>query len=145
MPGPRGARGDLRRARDARGAALRLLSYLRPHAVTLGIVMLLTLGSSLFSVLQPSVTGSITTALFDGVMQGAVDWGRITRLLVTLAAIFVTAQCFQMLQGIRNEIDAKVHRLPLRYYDARANGEILSVITNDVDMIEGVISRNLTQ
>lgn len=158
MPGPRGARGDLRRARDARGAALRLLSYLRPHAVTLGIVMLLTLGSSLFSVLQPSVTGSITTALFDGVMQGAVDWGRITRLLVTLAAIFVTAQVFQMLQGILmnrmttrvlqgicNEIDAKVHRLPLHYYDVRANGEILSVITNDVDMIEGVISRNLTQ
>lgn len=158
MPGPRGARGDLRRARDARGAALRLLSYLRPHAVTLGIVMLLTLGSSLFSVLQPSVTGSITTALFDGVMQGAVDWDRVTRLLVTLAVIFVTAQVFQMLQGIlmnrmttrvlqgiRNEIDAKVHRLPLHYYDVRANGEILSVITNDVDMIEGVISRNLTQ
>lgn len=158
MPGPRGARGDLRRARDAKGAALRLLAYLKPHALTLCIVMLLTLGSSLFSVLQPSVTGSITTALFDGVVQHSFDWSRITRLLVTLAAIFVTAQVFQMvqgilmnrmttriLQGIRNEVDAKVHRLPLRYYDARANGEILSVITNDVDMIEGVISRNLTQ
>ena len=158
MPGPRGTRGDLRRARDTKGATLRLLGYLRPHVATLAFVVLLTLGSSLFSVLQPSVTGRITTTLYDGVVQGSFDWDRITRLLVGLVAIFVVSQLFQMLQGIlmnrmatrvlqgiRDEIDAKVHRLPLRYYDARTSGEILSVITNDVDMVDGVISRNLTQ
>lgn len=157
MP-PRGSRGDLRRARDARGTALRLLGYLRPHAGTLFFVVLLTLGSSLFSVLQPSVTGSITTTLFEGVTQGAFDWDRIVRLILALVAIFVAAQAFQALQGIimnrltirilqgmRDEIDAKVHRLPLSHYDARTSGEILSIITNDVDMVDGAISRNLTQ
>ena len=51
----------------------------------------------------------------------------------------------KVLQGLRDEIDEKVHRLPLNYYDARANGDILSIITNDVDMVDGAISRNLTQ
>ena len=158
MPGPHGGRGDLRRARDAKGTALRLLGYLKPHALALFLVTLMTLAASLFSVLQPSVTGGITTALFDGVTQGTFDWSLITRLLVTLAAIYVASSAFQALQGVimnrmtakvlqgmRNEIDAKVHRLPLDYYDARTSGEILSVITNDVDMVDGAISRNLTQ
>lgn len=158
MPGPRSSRGDLRRARDAKGAALRLLGYLRPHAVTLVVVVALTLGSSLFSILQPSVTGDVTTLLFEGVRHSGFDWPQITRLLLTLVGIFVCAQVFNMLQGIlmnrlttkvlqgmRDEIDAKVHHLPLSYYDTRTAGEILSVITNDVDMVDGAISRNLTQ
>lgn len=158
MPGPHGGRGDLRRARDAKGAVLRLLGYLRPYAPQLVLVVAMTLASSAFSVLQPSITGSITTALYDGVTSGTFDWSLVTRLLVTLGAIYAASAGFQALQGIimnritikvlqglRNEIDAKVHRLPLGYYDARTSGEILSVITNDVDMVDGAISRNLTQ
>lgn len=158
MPGPHGARGDLRRARDSKGAVLRLLSYLKPHAGALVLVVLMTLAASLFSVLQPTVTGGITTALYEGVSGGVFDWDRITGLLVALAGIYVASQAFQaiqgivmnrvtikVLQGLRDEIDEKVHRLPLNYYDARANGDILSIITNDVDMVDGAISRNLTQ
>ena len=158
MPGPHGARGDLRLARDSKGAVLRLLSYLKPHAGALVLVVLMTLAASLFSVLQPTVTGGITTALYEGVSGGVFDWDRITGLLVALAGIYVASQAFQaiqgivmnrvtikVLQGLRDEIDEKVHRLPLNYYDARANGDILSIITNDVDMVDGAISRNLTQ
>ena len=158
MPGPRSARGDLRRARDTKGALLRLLGYFKPHTLTLVFVVIMTLASSLFSVLQPSVTGDITTTLYEGITKGSVDKDRIVMLLVTLVGIYIASSVFQalqgiimnrmttkILQGIRNEVDAKVHRLPLDYYDARTSGEILSVITNDVDMVEGAISRNLTQ
>ena len=118
----------------------------------------MTLAASLFSVLQPSVTGGITTALYEGVAGGIFDWDKIVGLLVALAGIYVASQAFQaiqgivmnrvttrVLQGMRDEIDEKVHRLPLNYYDTRTNGEILSIITNDVDMVDGAISRNLTQ
>ena len=158
MPGPHGGRGDLRRARDSKGAVLRLLGYLKPHAGALFLVTLMTLAASLFSVLQPSVTGGITTALYEGVAGGIFDWDKIVGLLVALAGIYVASQAFQaiqgivmnrvttrVLQGMRDEIDEKVHRLPLNYYDTRTNGEILSIITNDVDMVDGAISRNLTQ
>lgn len=158
MPGPRSARGDLRRARDAKGTMLRLMGYLRPYALLLLLVVLMTLASSTFSVLQPSVTGDITTALFEGATQGVFDWEHITALLLTLVGFFVASQALgalqgiimthvttKVLQGLRDEIDQKVHRLPLDYYDSRTSGEILSVITNDADMVDGAISRNLTQ
>lgn len=157
MP-PRNSRGDLRRARDARGTATRLLGYLRPHAAKIVLVIVLTLSSTLIAILQPGVMGQITTTLFEGMRQGSVDKDAITRLVLVLAGIFVSSQALQALQGIlmnrltirilqgmRDEIDEKVHRLPLSYYDARTSGEILSVITNDVDMVDGAISRNLTQ
>ena len=157
MP-PRSSRGDLRRARDARGTVARLLGDLRPHAAKIVLVIALTLGSTLIAILQPSVMGQITTTLFEGMRQGSVDKGAITRLVLVLAGIFVSSQALQALQGVimnrltirilqgmRDEIDEKVHRLPLSYYDARTSGEILSVITNDVDMVDGAISRNLTQ
>ena len=158
MPGPRSTRGDLRRARDAKGTMLRLMGYLRPYVLLLLLVVLMTLASSTFSVLQPSVTGDITTALFEGATQGVFDWEHITALLLTLVGFFVASQALgalqgiimthvttKVLQGLRDEIDQKVHRLPLDYYDSRTSGEILSVITNDADMVDGAISRNLTQ
>lgn len=158
MPGPHSSRGDLRRARDTKGAALRLLGYLKPYAAQLTLVVVMTLATSAFSVLQPSISGNITTELYNGVTSGQFAWPHITQLLLTLAGIYLASSAFQALQGVimnrmttkvlqgmRDEIDEKVHRLPLDYYDARTSGEILSVITNDVDMVDGAISRNLTQ
>lgn len=158
MPGHRSGRGDLRRARDTKGAVLRLLGYLKPYVFQLVIVVVMTLATSAFAVLQPSISGDITTELYQGVTTGTFGWPRITRLLLTLVGIYLVSSAFQALQGIimnrmtikvlqgmRDEIDEKVHRLPLDYYDARTSGEILSVITNDVDMVDGAISRNLTQ
>ena len=125
MPGPHGNRGDLRRARDTKGAALRLLGYLKPYTVQLVIVVVMTLASSLFSVLQPSITGNVTTVLYDGVTTGSFDWNLVVQLLITLAGIYVASAVFQALQGVimnrtttkvlqgmRDEIDEKVHRLP---------------------------------
>lgn len=158
MPGPHSSRGDLRRARDTKGAALRLLGYLKPYAAQLTLVVVMTLATSAFSVLQPSISGNVTTELYNGVTSGQFAWPHITQLLLTLACIYLASSAFQALQGVimnrmttkvlqgmRDEIDEKVHRLPLDYYDARTSGEILSVITNDVDMVDGAISRNLTQ
>ncbi|MBR1828467.1 MAG: ABC transporter ATP-binding protein [Atopobiaceae bacterium] len=158
MPGPHSSRGDLRRARDTKGAALRLLGYLKPYAPQLALVVAMTLATSAFSVLQPSISGDITTELYNGVTSGQFAWPSIMRLLLTLVGIYLASSAFQVLQGIimnrmttkvlqgmRDEIDEKVHRLPLDYYDARTSGEILSIITNDVDMVDGAISRNLTQ
>ena len=158
MPGPHSSRGDLRRARDTKGAALRLLGYLKPYAAQLTLVVVMTLATSAFSVLQPSISGNVTTELYNGVTSGQFAWPHVTQLLLTLAGIYLASSAFQALQGVimnrmttkvlqgmRDEIDEKVHRLPLDYYDARTSGEILSVITNDVDMVDGAISRNLTQ
>lgn len=157
MPGPH-VSADRRRARDAKGTALRLFGYLRPYAGRIVLVMVMTIGSTVFGVLQPSIMGDITTELYEGVASGSFDGEGIRDLLVLLAASYLVAQLFsfsqglimntvtaKVLQGMRDQIEEKVHRLRLDYYDARTSGEILSVITNDVDMVDQALSRNLTQ
>ena len=158
MPGPNASRGDLRRATNGKATLLRLAGYLSRYKGRLACVLLFTVGSTVFGVLQPSITGSITTKLYEGVTGGSFDWDAIIMLLLLLAGSYLVAQLFSflqgmimntvtahVLQGMRDELSAKVHRLPLDYYDARSSGEILSVITNDVDMVDGALSRNLTQ
>jgi len=136
----------------------RLLGYLKKYKVSLFFVMLFAIISTIFSVLAPSVMGGITTELYDGVKTGEFDWQLIVILLVVLVALYLIAQLFAFLQNfgmakitakvmqtLRDEIDRKMHRTKLNYYDTRTNGEILSVITNDVDTVNNAISQNLTQ
>jgi len=136
----------------------RLLGYLKKYKVSLFFVMLFAIISTLFSVLAPSVMGGITTELYNGAKTGTFNWQLIITLLVVLVALYLIAQLFAFLQNfgmakitarvmqtLRDEIDRKMHRTKLNYYDTRTNGEILSVITNDVDTVNTAISQNLTQ
>lgn len=136
----------------------RLLGYLKKYRMSLFFVFFFAIVSTLFTVLAPTVMGGITTALYDGVTSGEFQWELITILLVVLAALYLIAQLFsylqnfgmakitaKVLQSLRDDIDRKMHRTKLNYYDTRTNGEILSVITNDVDTVSNAISQNLTQ
>ena len=137
-----------------KGVLSRLFGYLKPYGVSLIFVMIFAVVSTVFTVLAPTVTGEITTALYDGVASGAFDWQKIAMLLVGLVLLYLIAQLFaflqnfgmskitaKVMQGLRNDIDRKMHRTKLNYYDTRTNGEILSVITNDVDTVNIAVIR----
>ena len=141
-----------------KGAFSRLMGYLRKYRVSLVFVMLFAVVSTVFTVLAPSITGEITTTLYDGVSTGVFDWQKIMLLLGGLVLLYLIGQLFSFLQnfgmsritakvmqGLRDDIDRKMHRAKLNYYDTRTNGEILSIITNDVDTVNNAISSNLTQ
>jgi ABC-type multidrug transport system fused ATPase/permease subunit len=136
----------------------RLAGYLKKYRFLLVLLMTAAVISTVFAVLAPAVTGEITTALFDGASSGTFDWQWIVTLLVVLVVLYLAGQLFAYLQGfgmakvtskvmqeIRNDIDRKMHRTTLNYYDSRTNGEILSVITNDVDTVSSTLSGSLTQ
>ena len=136
----------------------RLGKYLKRYKVSLFFVFLFAIVSTLFSVATPTVMGKITTALYDGVTTGTFDWKLIALLLAGLVLLYLIAQLFaffqhfgmsrvtaKVMQSLRDDIDRKMHRTKLNYYDTRTNGEILSVITNDVDSVNNAISNNLTQ
>ena len=141
-----------------KGVFSRLMGYLKKYKVSLFFVMLFAIVSTVFTVLAPQVTGEITTTLYDGVSTGTFDWQKIALLLGGLVLLYLIGQLFSFLQnfgmskitakvmqGLRDDIDRKMHRTKLNYYDTRTNGEILSVITNDVDTVNNAISSNLTQ
>ena len=135
----------------------RLLGYLNGHRLRLFFVLLFASVSTIFTVMAPFGIGKVTTTLFDSIRDGVFYWETILWLLAALVCLYLVSQFFSFLQGfhmakvtanvmreIRSDIDGKMHRLKLNYYDTHTHGDILSVITNDVDTINNTVSQNLT-
>lgn len=135
----------------------RLFSYLKEHRLKLLFIILSAIISTGFMVLAPFLIGKVTTTLFASVTDGVFYWNTILSLLVSLVALYFISQLFTFLQGfimskitakvmqtLRREIDEKMHRIKLNYYDTHTHGDILSIITNDVDTINNTLSQNLT-
>lgn len=138
-------------------AIKRLFGYLKAHRLRLALVLFCAAVSTVFMVLAPFVIGKVTTTLFDSLRDGVFYWETVAMLLATLVFLYLISQAFSLLQGfgmaritaqvmetLRHDIDAKMHHLRLNYYDTHTHGDILSVITNDVDTINNTISQNLT-
>lgn len=135
----------------------RLFSYLKPCLVRLFFTLIFAAVSTAFMVLAPFLIGKVTTTLFDSIRDGVFYWQTLLTLLLGLVFIYLVSQLFSVLQGfsmakltadvmkrLRSDIDAKMHRLRLNYYDTHTHGDILSVITNDVNTLNNALSQNLT-
>lgn len=135
----------------------RLFGYLKAYRLRFFFVLLFACVSTVFTVMAPFVIGRVTTTLFDSIKDGVFYWETTLWLLAALVCLYLVSQFFSFLQGfhmakitsdvmhkIRSDIDGKMHRLKLDYYDTHTHGDILSVITNDVDTINNTVSQNLT-
>lgn len=163
--GPRGIGRPVEKAKDFKGTLRRLLRYMRPHAFSLVIVFILTILATLFNILSPKIMGQATTVLFEGFlgkMRGvpgaSIDFAVIRRILIILGGIYVSSTVFSYLQQMvmvtisqktvykmREDISEKMARLPLKYYDATAHGDVLSRVTNDVDTVSQSLQQSVTQ
>src|SRR5262249_30149325 len=120
---------------------------------------------TLFSVIGPRLLGMATTKIFEGYLAmtsgvpgASIDFAYVGRLLAILIALYSAANAFQyvmqyLMAGIaqktvyamRRDVEAKFHRLPLRFFDSRTHGELMSRVVNDLDSIGSTLQRNLTQ
>jgi ATP-binding cassette subfamily B protein len=155
----------VQKAKDFRGTLFRLLGYFRPQKYQLIAVVAAAVLGTIFNVVGPKILGLATTKLFAGVvakMQGVpgahVDFGYIERILLLLIGLYIVSSVFQYLQQylmagaaqktvyqMRREVEEKLERLPLRFYDARTHGEILSRAVNDMDNVSNTLQQNVTQ
>lgn len=121
------------------------------------IVFVFAILSTIFTVFAPFVIGAITTTLVESIDVGKFMWDKIIGLLCCLALLYLVSQVFafvqninmasvscKVMESIRKDIDMKIHRLKINYFDTKAHGDILSVIVNDVDTLNNVLSSNLT-
>lgn len=135
----------------------RLLGYLKIHWAKLIFVIVSAVISTGFMVFAPFLIGKVTTTLFSSIKDGIFYWDTIIKLLSSLVFLYLVSQFFSLLQGflmakitaqvmqkLRQDISEKMHRMKLSYYDSHTRGELLSVLTNDVDTINNAISQNLT-
>ncbi|MDX9871975.1 MAG: ABC transporter ATP-binding protein [Clostridia bacterium] len=153
------------KARDFKGSLKRLLAYLQPHRPQLIIVSITAVLGTAFSIYSPKVMGQATTKLFEGIMQrlsgrpdAAIDFGYIIHILFFLGGLYLfSAFCTFLQQYImaavsqkivfqmRNDVNDKLARLPLKFFDSMTHGEILSRVTNDIDNISTTLQQSMTQ
>ncbi|MFH5778597.1 ABC transporter ATP-binding protein [Heyndrickxia oleronia] len=153
------------KAKDFKGTLWRLLSYLKPFRNRLIAVIAAAIMSTIFMIAGPKIMGNAITKLFEGIygkltgVPGAeIDFGAVGQLLLLLAGLYVISSLFSYIQQylmsivaqktvyqLREDVNQKLEKLPLKYYDGRANGETLSRVTNDVDLIGSTLQQSATQ
>jgi ATP-binding cassette, subfamily B, multidrug efflux pump len=161
--GPFGGHGIIgtgEKSKDFRVSGRRLLGLLAPHGFMIAVVIGLAIVSAVLSSIGPKIMGGATTLLYEGAVKPGtgVDFGAIGRILALTAVIYLVSSAFGYLQQyltvgvsqgivfkLRADIDAKLSRVPLRYFDSHPRGDILSRVTNDIDNIAQTLQQALTQ
>lgn len=151
------------KAKDFKGTMKKLLAYMRRYLPSIVLALLCAVGGTVFSIFGPKILGQATTKLFEGVIAmltgtGGIDFAAIGQILLFLAGLYVLSALLSYVQGwvmagiatkvsyaMRTDISQKIDRLPMSYFDRVPHGEVLSRITNDVDMVTQTLNQSLSQ
>ena len=163
--GPMGHRGPgvpSEKAKDFKGTVKKLLSHMGRFKLQLGLVGIFAVCSTIFNIVGPKVLSQATTEIFNGLVSkvqgsGGIDFGKIGQILALLLVLYLISAGFSLLQGwimsgvtqktcygLRRDISEKIHRMPMRYFESRTVGEVLSRITNDVDTLGQSLNQSVT-
>ena len=162
-PGPKG-RGAVEKAKDFKGTTKKLIkNYLANYKISLMIVFIFAVGSTIFSVIGPKILGNATTEIYTGLIgkiygTGGINFEKIANILLTLLALYIASAAFSIIQGftmtgiaqkltykLRSDLTKKINRLPMNYFDKKTNGEVLSVLTNDIVTLSMNLNQSITQ
>lgn len=160
--GPPGMGGG-EKAKDFKGTISKLVRYLRKYLPAVIVVMVIAVFSTVFNVVCPKVLGKATTALSEGIMRkingiGGIDFTYIGKILLFCLGLYLLSVLFNFTQGIimtgvtqklcykmRKDVSEKINRMPLKYFESRTYGEVLSRITNDIDTMGNGLNQSITQ
>ena len=162
--GGMGGHGAGEKAKDFKGTMKTLINYLKQYMTGIIVVMLFAIASTVFSIYGPTILGEATNVLVDGIMgamktgQLVIDYAKIRNILLFLLGLYLLSALFSYIQSwvmtgvsqkvtykLRNDITQKINRMPLKYFDTHTHGEVLSRITNDVDIVSQTLGQSLTQ
>lgn len=162
MGGGPGAR-PVEKAKNFTGTLKKLLKHLSKFKFLIAIVIICAILSTIFNIVGPKILGNITTEIYSGVMKmisgtGGIDFTAIGRIVIVLLAIYIISTAFSYIQSfvmvgvgqnftytLRKGISQKINQLPIKYFDKKTHGEVLSYITNDVDTIAQNLNQSITQ
>ena len=160
---PMGRRRNFEKPKDAKATIKKLFSlYLRKYWFRLLIVFIFAVASTIFAIVSPKILGKTTTEIFNGIMRkifgtGEMDFGRIWEFIELLLALYVASMLFSLIQGLimtqvaqkitykmRDDMSKKIHRLPMNFFDKKNKGEVLSLLTNDIDTFGQYFNQSIT-
>lgn len=162
--GPMGrGRMNGEKAKDFSGAVKKLLLYMSKYKIRLIGMMIFAIVGTVFNIVGPKILGKATTELFNGLVAkvngtGGIDFDKIGKILLWTLGLYLCSAAFSFVQGfimtgisndvsysLRKDISGKMNRLPMKYYESRTYGEVLSRITNDVDTLQQGLNQSITQ
>ncbi len=168
MPGPMGGGPGRHRttakAKDFKGTTKKLIKgYLGKYKIKLLIVAIFAIASTIFTIVGPKVLGNATTEIYNGIISkisggSGIDFEKLAKILLTVLSLYIISGVCSFIQGytmsgvsqkvaykLRQDLSTKINKLPMKYFDKKTNGEVLSIITNDIDMLGMNLSQSITQ
>lgn len=162
--GPPGHGGmmPVEKAKDFKGSISKLSAYIGRYKIAILVVAFMAICSTVFNVVGPKVLGKATTELSNGLMKkiagtGSINFGRIGTILLFVLGLYAASALFNFIQGwimtgitqklcyrLRKELSEKINRMPMKYFESRTYGEVLSRITNDVDTLGMGLNQSIT-
>ena len=159
-----GRKGTPEKAKNFKHTAKKLMNhYLGKYKIALIIVLVFAIGSTIFTIVGPKILGNATTEIFNGLVSklsggSGIDFGKIGQIAITLLILYIISALFSFIQGftmtnvsqkltyrLRNDIAKKINHLPMKYFDTKTHGEVLSIITNDIDTLSMNLDQSITQ
>ncbi|MFT0800885.1 ABC transporter ATP-binding protein [Bacillus swezeyi] len=148
-----------KKPKEFKKTLLRLAGYLKPRTFQLVLVIIAAILATLFNVISPKLLGDATSSLFASFTEGTgVQFEFLGRITLILAGLYLLSAFFTFLQQyimagvaqktifeMRQEVNEKLARLPLKYYDRHSHGDTLSRAVNDIDNINTSLQQALTQ
>ncbi len=145
--------------KDKKAAFVKLIKLTSVHKVKIALAIVMAIFGAAFSIIAPRLIGSITTEIYNSVVQGVgIDFEVISQTLLILIVLYVVSALLKYGEGLlmvyvsyriskklRSDVAGKIHRLPLSYFDRVPQGEILSRVTNDISTISQTLSQSLSE
>lgn len=165
-PRPMGRRigpGLIEKPKNFKKSLKQLLNYLKKYTISISIVMFFAALSTVFAIIGPDILGDAITEIYNGLIAkitgtGSMNFAAIHKTLIILFSLYLLSCIFNFIQSfimnsisckiaysLRKDISKKINRLPMKYFDKKTHGEVLSVVTNDVDTLSGNLSQSLSQ
>lgn len=160
---PGGKMAPVEKADDFKGTIKQLIRYIGKYKAAIVFVMFCAAASTIFAVIGPKILGNATSVLASGLMKqihgtGSIDLVLIGEILLTALLLYLISAAFMFIQGwlmtgitqkicyrMRKDISEKINLMPLKYFESRTYGEVLSRITNDIDTFGMGLNQSITQ
>ena len=158
-----GAIGNVQKAKDFKGTLKKLFKSMSKYKVQLIIIFIFAIASTIFSIVGPKILGNATTELFNGIISklsggAGIDFDKIASILIFLIILYIISALFSYVQGfimtgisqkytyqLRKKVSIKINKLPISYFDKKTHGEVLSIITNDIDTMSQSLNQSAIQ
>ena len=151
------------KAADAKGTIKKLMKSLKKYYPWLVIIFVFSVLGTIFTIVGPKILGNATTEVFNGLISkltggSGIDFTKLHKILLTILILYIISALFNYFEGIimanisqkytedlRKKVNRKIEKLPFNYFDKKSNGEVLSLITNDIDTINQNLNRSATE